>query len=97
VRCAYGHGPTKCGKCGLLQLASWLPHSNDRYLLLPSEIAGRAGADGGEWIGSRKRAEETLLAEIEACWLSGKLRLPRVEAVHLLASGALTSKANDDA
>ena len=66
-----------------------------RYLLLPAGIAVRA--DGGEWIDNKKRAEETLLAEIEACWLSGKLRLPRVEAVHLLASGgAPTSRANDD-
>ena len=44
-------------------------------------------------------AEDAPLAEIEASWLSGKLRLPRVdvEAVHLLASGgAPTFRANDD-
>ena len=41
--------------------------------------------------------EDAPLAEIEASWLSGKLRLPRVEAVHLLASGgAPTTGANDD-
>lgn len=47
--------------------------------------------------GQNLMAEDAPLAEIEASWLSGKLRLPRVEAVHLLASGgAPTSRANDD-